>query len=115
MLIFVVMALGACGGASRHEARGEKGERAREAQELKSGHRTLFESDRRPDHTPAIEAVMDRAYPRTYVETKRALAGRSAVDRAKTRTARARRAHASAPPSAPGPRPARSRRPFRRA
>jgi hypothetical protein len=90
MLIFVVMALGACGGASRHEARGEKGERAREAQELKSGHRTLFESDRRPDHTPAIEAVMDRAYPRTYVETKRALAGRSAVDRAKTRTARAR-------------------------
>jgi hypothetical protein len=88
--MFVVMALGACGGASRHEARGENGERAREAQALRSGHRTLFESDRRPDHTPAIEAVMDRAYPRRYVETKRALAGRAAVDRAKARTARAR-------------------------
>src|SRR5690348_18022689 len=90
MLMFVVLALGACGGTARHEARGEKGERAREAQELKSGHRTLFESDRRPDHTPAIEAVMDRAYPRKYVETRRALAGRAAATRAKTRTARAR-------------------------
>ena len=33
---------------------------------------------------------MDRAYPRGYVETKRALAGRAAVTRAKTRSARAR-------------------------
>src|SRR5690242_16208910 len=96
MFMLVVLALGACGGTARQAARGEKGEggfkseRAREAQELKSGHRTLFESDRRPDHTPAIEAVMDRAYPRKYVETRRALAGRAAATRAKTRTARAR-------------------------
>jgi hypothetical protein len=90
MLVLLVLALGACGGSSRREKTGEKSERAREAQELKSGHRTLFESDRRPDHTPAIEDVMDRAYPRSYVETKRALAGRAAVTRARARSARAR-------------------------
>ena len=33
---------------------------------------------------------MDRAYPRSYVETKRALAGRAAVTRARARSARAR-------------------------
>ena len=88
MLMVLMASLAACGGAAKRS--GEKGERAREAQELRSGHRTLFESDRRPDHTPAIEAVEDRAYPRSYVETRRALAGRAAVTRAKTRTARAR-------------------------
>ena len=97
MLVVLVLALGACGGSSQREKTGSKSERAREAQELKSGHRTLFESDRRPDHTPAVEDVMDRAYPRSYVETKRALAGRSAVTRAKARSARARaRAHVRA-------------------
>ena len=99
-LVVMVVALAACGGSSstpraEHERdRGEPAsERAREAQELKSGHRTLFESDRRPDHTPAIEEVENRAYPRSYVETRRALAGRRAVTRARTRAA-ARRARA---------------------
>jgi hypothetical protein len=102
ILIVMAVAFTACGGGNstseRHESaqaeerdHGESAsEREREAEELKSGHRTLFESDRRPDHTPAAEAVEDRAYPRTYVETKRALAGRAAVDRARTRGAEAR-------------------------
>jgi Flp pilus assembly protein TadD len=104
MLLALILALAACGGSSpRHESaekaerareHGESAsERAREAEELKSGHRTLFESDRRPDHTPAIEAVEDRAYPRTYVETSRALAGRKAAARARARFA-VRRARA---------------------
>jgi hypothetical protein len=103
MLVVFVLVVAACGGSSsspRHES-AEKRERAgesasereREAEELKSGHRTLFESDRRPDHTPAIEAVEDRAYPRTYVETRRALAGRKAAARARARFA-VRRARA---------------------
>src|SRR5689334_18400419 len=90
LLMVLVLVLAACGGSATRQESAEKGERAaehggsasereREAEELKSGHRTLFESDRRPDHTPAAEDVGDRAYPRTYVETKRALAGRAAV------------------------------------
>src|SRR6476469_3609110 len=102
MLVVFVMVLAACGGSSSSEhASAQKGEpaaehgesaseREHEAEELKSGHRTLFEADRRPDHTPAAESVANRAYPRTYVETKRALAGRDAVDRARTRGAKAR-------------------------
>src|SRR3954465_6111410 len=90
-LLVSMLVLAACGGSgSSHKAEPES-ERAREAEELKSGHRTLFESDRRPDHTPAIEAVDSRAYPRHYVETRRALAARKAVTRARTRAA-ARRA-----------------------
>ena len=97
MLLVMVVVLAACGGGSKKRERaGEPlGERQREAQELKSGHRTLFESDRRPDHTPAIEEVENRAYPRHYVETRRALAGRKAVGRARTRAA-ARRARTRA-------------------
>src|SRR3954469_6168830 len=96
VLLVLVLILAACGGSTSSKQasreRGEsKSERAREAQELKSGHRTLFESDRRPDHTPAIEDVEDRAYPRAYVETRRALAGRKAATRARARFA-ARRA-----------------------
>ena len=102
MLVVFVMVLAACGGSSSSEhASAQKGEpaaehgesaseREHEAEELKSGHRTLFEADRRPDHTPAAESVENRAYPRSYVETKRALAGRAAVDRARTRGAKAR-------------------------
>jgi hypothetical protein len=101
MLVVFVLVLAACGDSSpRHESAEKReragesaSERAREAEELKSGHRTLFESDRRPDHTPAIEAVEDRAYPRTYVETSRALAGRKAAARARARFA-VRRARA---------------------
>src|SRR5947208_503925 len=72
MLLLLVLVLAACGGGGRH---------------ARPGHRPLFESDRRADHTPAIEAVEDRAYPRTYVETRRALAGRRAAARARTRAA----------------------------
>src|SRR3954465_5116916 len=99
LLVFMVLVLAACGGSghAKREARGEPaGERQREAQELKSGHRTLFESDRRPDHTPAGEAVEARASPRHYVETSRALAGRKAVSRARARAAVRRTRAASA-------------------
>jgi len=94
-LLVMVLAFAACGGSSRRSGGEPKSERAREAAELKSGHRTLFESDRRPDHTPATEEVSNRAYPRSYVETKRALAGRRAVTRARARAA-ARRARTRA-------------------
>src|SRR3954470_290414 len=94
-LLVSMLVLAACGGSGSSHKAEPKSERAREAEELKSGHRTLFESDRRPDHTPAIEAVDSRAYPRHYVETRRALAARKAVTRARTRAA-ARRARTRA-------------------
>src|SRR4051794_28517142 len=95
MFLVLVLALAACGGSSpRHESAEKRehagesaSERGRGAEQLKSGPRTLFESARRPDHTPAAEAVEDRAYPRTYVETRRALAGRKAAARARARFA----------------------------
>lgn len=95
VLSALVLVLGACGAGSQRQGAARAGspanEREREAQVLKSGHRTLFESDRSPGHTPAVEAVEDRAYPRHYVETRRALAARDAVNRARGRAAAATR------------------------
>src|SRR3954471_22813781 len=102
-LLVSMLVLAACGGSGSSHKAEPKSERAREAEELKSGHRTLFESDRRPDHTPAIEAVEDRAYPRHYVETSRALAGRKAVSRARARAATRRTRAAAASWQEAGP------------
>ena len=111
MLLVMVVVLAACGGSSakregsaKRERAGESlSERQREAEELKSGHRTLFESDRRPDHTPATEEVENRALStplrRDPPRTRRAQGRRP---RAHPRRVRAPRADAPSQPHGGG-------------